>query len=84
MRRFLFAVVAFVMGATMAQAQINPQQPIPTDKAALSIFNTSIICSFSSWRTRIFVFMYMSRPTRIILATEAAMIAVFLFMSCIS
>ena len=32
MRRFLFAVVAFVMGATMAQAQINPQQPIPTDK----------------------------------------------------
>ncbi|MBR4853537.1 MAG: insulinase family protein [Alistipes sp.] len=32
MRRILFAVVAFVMGATMAQAQINPQQPIPADK----------------------------------------------------
>ena len=32
MRRILFAVVALVMGATMAQAQINPQQPIPADK----------------------------------------------------
>ena len=33
MRRILFAVVALVMGATMAQAQINPAQPIPADKA---------------------------------------------------
>ena len=32
MRKILFAVVALVMGATMAQAQINPQQPIPADK----------------------------------------------------
>ena len=32
MRKILFAVVALVVGITAAQAQINPQQPIPADK----------------------------------------------------